>query len=388
MFVQSTILLYRNAYKKFNNDSIDRLHQIVIPNILITLALIFLLRLLATPSIYCWENAFEMRKWNWYINSYCYIENLYFVSPHQVSFPLDRIQKSAVKLSYYPWIPVLLVFQAILCMTPHYLWEAYNHKTGILIRPLVAALASTKERARKVLKQKGSVRSNVGAAKRFLEILKCNFHRIDKVFGFIPPRQYLTMLYILYKFSNLIIITCQLLFLNRFLNTNYTFWGAEILWDLIHHVGWKTSGHFPRVVYCDFPRRDDATGKNFYSTTQCLLAFNLFNEVMYIGIWFLFSFLIIIDCITICKLLIFLFRKESYFGFVEELLKDNNLEHEIDRSHPEFKYFVDTVLGKDGILTLRLLSANSAPLSMSKFINELFKQYKDHFPEGCNHKDV
>uniref|UniRef100_A0A914QMQ2 Innexin n=1 Tax=Panagrolaimus davidi TaxID=227884 RepID=A0A914QMQ2_9BILA len=245
---------------------------------------------------------------------------MYFVTPDLLEIPIGPTRKS-VNTNYYPWIPVVFVSQAILCMVPHYFWESLNYKTGIFIRQLSAALALTDEKARKVMKEKGStIRSKIGAAKILLETLKYNSNRTDRIFGLLLPRSYLSILYIFYKVLNLVNITGQLLFLNRFLNTRYTFWGAEILWDLIHKIGWKSSGHFPRVIYCDFPRREDSTGHFFESTAQCLIAFNLFNEVLFIGIWFLFSALIIINLISIIKLFLFVFRKESRIEFIEDLL--------------------------------------------------------------------
>ncbi|EGT54093.1 hypothetical protein CAEBREN_29448 [Caenorhabditis brenneri] len=39
----------------------------------------------------------------------------------------------------------------------------------------------------------------------------------------------------------------------------YSAWGPSILGDLIQGNDWQTTGHFPRVVHCDFNRRRPAS---------------------------------------------------------------------------------------------------------------------------------
>lgn len=82
---------------------------------------------------------------------------------------------------------------------------------------------------------------------------------------------FLTFVYLGYKLLNCIITLGLLFSLNKMLNTAYTFWGIGILQDLVSGQDWKTSGHFPRVTYCTFGRRDEVYGQPMEHTVQCVL---------------------------------------------------------------------------------------------------------------------
>lgn len=80
---------------------------------------------------------------------------------------------------------------------------------------------------------------------------------------------YLNLLYLVIKFTYLIQCAFQFIILNKFLSTNYTFWGFEILRDLAYGREWEESGHFPRVTMCDFSVR--VLGNIHRHTLQCVL---------------------------------------------------------------------------------------------------------------------
>ncbi len=58
---------------------------------------------------------------------------------------------------------------------------------------------------------------------------------------------YLTIVYLFVKLLFIVNVVAQFFILNWFLGPNYTFWGFEIVRDLLYGIEWETSGHFPRV---------------------------------------------------------------------------------------------------------------------------------------------
>ena len=71
---------------------------------------------------------------------------------------------------------------------------------------------------------------------------------------------YLVVLYFFVKVLYLLNIFGQIYMMERFIGTNYTFYGVQVLHDLTEGREWDQSGHFPRVTFCDFQAKK--LGKN------------------------------------------------------------------------------------------------------------------------------
>uniref|UniRef100_A0A914YUZ7 Innexin n=1 Tax=Panagrolaimus superbus TaxID=310955 RepID=A0A914YUZ7_9BILA len=281
MAVSPSLDLYYNIRRKYNNDWIDCLSHVYSALALLCFALIFLLQTIFDKPMYCLINSYEHiydekhwphDRWLKYINSYCYVEDKFFVNPSQKSFPLGSNRKE-ISANFYPWVIVFFVLQAFFFVLPHWIWEAFNFKTGITLRSLAIGLTVNDRKARKVYGKRSSGLnfSNGEPVPAFLGTLKYNSERKDKIF-----------------------------------------------WN------------FARIIFCDRFRRDDPTGISFRSTSQCLLPFMYLYESMYI------------------------------------------IPHDIDRNNPDFHFFVQKILGKDGVSTLRILYGNLTYFKVSTFTKELF----------------
>ena len=95
---------------------------------------------------------------------------------------------------------------------------------------------------------------------------------------------YLVIIYFLVKFLWLVNTLGQLLLLNAFLGNEYYLFGIEVIEKLLKNQRWTENRHFPKVTYCDFKIRE--IGINHFYTVQCVLRINLFNEVIFIVLWF------------------------------------------------------------------------------------------------------
>ncbi|VDN52741.1 unnamed protein product [Dracunculus medinensis] len=107
-------------------------------------------------------------------------------------------------------------------------------------------------------------------------------------------------------------IIVQFLILNHFLGTKYTLWGIGVLNDLLQGHKWTESGHFPRVTFCDVVIRE--LGNINRKTVQCVLMINMFNEKIFIAIWF---WLLIIGTLTLINLIYW-----SVISFVPQFSRD------------------------------------------------------------------
>uniref|UniRef100_A0A914P814 Innexin n=1 Tax=Panagrolaimus davidi TaxID=227884 RepID=A0A914P814_9BILA len=311
-----------------------------------------------------------------------YVENKYFILPNQTAFPLDLSGRS-VSVDYYPWILVLFIIQAIFFVLPHWIWESLNSKTGIPLRSLAIGLTVNELKAKKVFGKRafGLDFSRPTPLPIFCDVLKFNLARKDKVFWFMSPKTYVSSIFMFYKLANVTNVLFQLLFLNNLLLTRYYFGGVKIFWDIfVKDIDWSISGHFPRIVFCDFNRRDDPTGLSFESTAQCLLQFNLLYECMYVALWFWLVIILVINAFSIIEIISFIQSDSRRLKFVEKLLyphKSNTYPHKYGKKDENVEYFVHKVLGKDGVITLRILLANLTHYKVSGFTKVLFESCKD-----------
>ncbi len=120
---------------------------------------------------------------------------------------------------------------------------------------------------------------------------------------------------------------------------------------------------------------------------QCVLSINLFNEKIFIFLWFwlcIVSIFNIFDLFSWTYTLI-LNNHERYTYVKRRLValnpttSDRNLYFNFSDAEEKrlFKKFVNNYLREDGVLALRLLSRNSQDLIVSEVIANLFRLYKE-----------
>jgi len=99
---------------------------------------------------------------------------------------------------------------------------------------------------------------------------------------------YLVVLFLISKVFYIGNVVAQLFLLNVVLATKYQTFGYEVLRDLIANRDWTEESYvaFPRVTLCDFKvRGQDMVNVHAY-TVQCVLPINLYNESIYVFLWY------------------------------------------------------------------------------------------------------
>ena len=256
--------------------------------------------------------------------------------------PLTERERRQHRIRYYQWVPFLLLFQAMLCYIPRIIWRSLNVKSGLDLINLVDASLKYEsvdkfgDREKIMAYIINNIERYIGARKsryerlygrKFCAIHKNadvnakpttssyisskqqlkNYHknkpgssltlclrslwlRIRIVFSticFLTGKRlgnYLVVLYMFVKTLRLTNAVSQLFLLNRFIGNDYHAFGVEIIEMLLSGQEWHELRHFPRVTYCDFKIRE--IGNSHDWTVQCVLRINLFNEVIYIFMWF------------------------------------------------------------------------------------------------------
>ena len=181
---------------------------------------------------------------------------------------------------------------------------------------------------------------------------------------------YLTILYLLMKALFIVNVVGQFLLLNRFLGPNYNWWGIGILTDLVNGREWETSGHFPRVTMCDFEVRRLGNLQKF--SVQCVLMINMFNEKIFLFLWWWFLLVAILTCLNFLYWLAISLIPAFRVDFVRKYLRVKGHLGVSDPHAGSLERFVRSVLRPDGVLILRLISDNAGDIVTANIISTLY----------------
>lgn len=117
---------------------------------------------------------------------------------------------------------------------------------------------------------------------------------------------YLTRLYLFVKIFYLLSTVGQFLLLWRLIGNGYEMIGINLVKSFFYETEWPHLAVFPRMTLCEIYIREIGVVHPYL--IQCVLSINLFNEVIFICIWYWLLFLVILISIDllmrfVCNLL-------------------------------------------------------------------------------------
>ncbi|MCP9260106.1 Innexin [Dirofilaria immitis] len=356
-------MLFLDAFLKglkpqFDDDPIDRLNYYYTPLLLVIFALT-----LSAKQFICWTTNSVLDSGPIYrclgtIQRKLLLRTKYLLLPLNHYIPRDLQEREEREIGYYQWVPFILGLQGILFYLPCLIWRLLNWQSGC------------KQYA--IRKRKDSV---AVVATHIYDSLKTqqNLIRHNPISVLLRKGTYLTLLYISVKFIYLLQAITQFVLLNSFLGTDYTFWGFEILRDLANGREWQESGHFPRVTMCDFDVR--VLGNKHRHTVQCVLMINMFNEKVYLFLWWWILLVIVSTIGSLMYWYCMSFLETQQYSFIAQYLRVYGL---LDgQAHNVLEHFVNRCLRKDGIFILRLIATNAGDLITTDIVAALWKNYLD-----------
>lgn len=192
---------------------------------------------------------------------------------------------------------------------------------------------------------------------------------------------YLLALFVFVKLLYTLNSVMQLFILNHFLGNDYWLLGVEVFGKIWYGDDWTQLKRFPRVTMCDFRIREVGIVHRY--TVQCVLSINLFNEKIFIFIWFwlcLVSIFNLFDLVSWTYTLVI--NSNERYNYVKKRLYNIKKSDEIEDKQL-FKKFVNGYLKEDGVLALRILSRNSQDLIVSEAVANLYTQFKNQYKQKC-----
>lgn len=155
----------------------------------------------------------------------------------------------------------------------------------------------------------------------------------------------------------------------------------QVLQAIAQGEDWTESQRFPRVTMCDFNIRRLGNLQRY--TVQCVLPINLFNEKVYLFIWFWLVFVVILSCLSLLSWFVKVVSKSDRHRFVNKHLVVMNKILD-DEDHQVAAQFVDNYLQQDGVFTLRLVGKNTNSITATEFTCALW----DNYLQSRDHKDI
>jgi len=141
--------------------------------------------------------------------------------------------------------------------------------------------------------------------------------------------------------------------------------------EVLNGTEWDLSGFFPRVTVCDFKAR--VVGFIQKHSVQCVLVINIFNEIIFIFLWFWYNFLMLISTCSIfywsLVSLVPCWRRRFIVRHLE--LADMPFEYETNAEN--VNKFVFDYLKIDGVFLLRMINNHTGAIFTSDLTASLWK---------------
>ena len=190
---------------------------------------------------------------------------------------------------------------------------------------------------------------------------------------------YIVSLYIVVKLLYLGNTVLQLYLLDLFLGSDYHLYGFQVAKSIVTGHNITSSDRFPKVTLCDFEIRE--LGNVHKHTVQCVLPINMFNEKIFLFIWFWYALLALGTLSSIITWLGKTLFRMNQVSFIRGHLRSSDSisnKDDISLAHN----FVHKYLRQDGVLILRLVGINANDVVVDEMIAELWSQFKMGRPNG------
>lgn len=364
----------RNIRLRNDDGSVERLSRKYTTSILLLLAILVSSKQYMGDPIDCWCPAQFTSSQTRYTDTVCWVSDTFYL-PNNVNH-VPTVLPEHRRINYYQWVPLILAAQAVCFYMPSIVWRFLHRRSGVNLRQIVDAAqvcndvrnSACREKSMKFLiahldqQLRPDYYARVANTTGVFNKLKncCSF---DKRFS----GYFLPLLYGFIRLFYAINAVCQIFFLNRLLGTDFYKFGIHAWRRYLHGNEWSLTERFPKISICTFEMRHHGRFHNYI--VQCALPINLFNEKIFIFLWFWLVFVAIVTVLAS----VYWFAD---FTIPSDVFLQRHLARmlQVKRRHTTslLRQFKHKYLKRDGEFVLQLISDNAGFLVASELLCALW----------------
>lgn len=367
-----------------DDSSVHLLNRLYCVVFLVILAILVSSKQYVGNPIQCWCPAMFTGTHVKYTNDYCWVSNTYYVD-FDSNLPLEKETRFHKEIEYYQWVPLILVFQALMFYLPRMVWKRFGGYSFINIKKMLnmandATYLTATERDKSLddivsyLHKYIKIRNTVSSPHHKMEVVKEKMARFGLHYG-----NYLVFLFMVVSFLYIMSAVMQIIFVDVFLGNDFKNLGFEFLNMIFRGQKFEDLNRFPRVTFCDLDVRQMANVQTW--TVQCSLPINLFNEKLFFCNWLMLVVMIIVNCTNFLYNLVSIFLPFRQNNYVKKFMEMDGVErHHFDyRRSPRYeevqKDFVREYLRHDGVFLIWFLSNKTNQVIAGEIVNKLWNKY-------------
>ena len=291
-----------------------------------------------------------------------------------------ELRRNQHMVSYYQWVPLVMLCQAMLSFLPCLIWRFLNVRSGIDVGGLMDSARTCKRASYNEIREK-TIRYMVNQIDRYLltqrDFRKGCCVRIKQLVarycflvGGKRHGNYLTVTYLFIKLLYAANAVGQLFILDMFLGIEYHMYGIYVMMRLMRGEDWTTSDRFPRVTLCNFRIRHQSRVHDY--VVQCTLTINLFNEKIFVLLWFWYVFVALLSIFNFLQWIARSLYWPAQVHYVRKKLRALDASH---RTKATIAKFTQYYLRRDGIFIVRLISMNIGEMVAAETLCGLWENY-------------
>ena len=288
------------------------------------------------------------------LNTFCWIQRTFTITVPSVDhaypgvgpLPGSNSVDETVRIhAYYQWVPFVLFFQGLLFYLPHAIWKRQEAgMVGKLTKGARELSLDSKEKADEK-KQRGSLLS-------------------DYLYETMGTRGYFGVCHVFCELFNLVNAMGNIYAIDTFLGGTFFDYGWKIF-EISSLNQWerhdKMARVFPRMAKCTF-NTYGASGNIQNIDALCILPLNVFNEKIYIFVWF---WLVILSVVSLMAL----FYRALIV--VSPVFRRYVFRRILPTADPDSTFTLSQKLGYSDWLLLFLLGKNLQSDTFRELLNDL-----------------